>query len=118
MKPAILAVLVVPALAMPAAASASWTLTQRAAQADARQVAHKEYGHNRYKVHAACWPKGQVDPFIAGRRNFPGYYHAWQCSWVRPYSDGSTCSGGVAIKGTHATDFDFFYTVIIGERCK
>jgi hypothetical protein len=105
------------AMAVPSIASADWYLSQRAAESYVKTAAHERYQVNRYKTSGYCWPKGQADAFLRGRTSWAPA-HSWQCAWVRPHDDGSTCSGGIAIKGTTSTRHDFIYVVIVGQRCE
>lgn len=94
--------------AVPASASARWSITQRQAESYVKQAAYQEYDVSRYDSAGACRPKG-----IYGRRGqfYPGTYHAWVCGWA---SDDLT--GLIAIKGTTSRTYGFMYVVLRGAK--
>jgi hypothetical protein len=92
---------------VPGSAMASWTITQRAAEAYARVAAHQEYGVNRYTTASVCSPRAN-DP----RGRYPPQ-HRWACGWA----DAHGCGGAFVIRGTTSRVYAFRYSVYNGIRC-
>jgi len=78
-------------------ADASYYLSKRQAQADARDAAETRYAGNGVIADAAaCRPQFE--------RIRPGYdYHRWVCAWVGTDGDGAEVYGHLRITG-HSND--------------
>lgn len=91
-----LAAVVAGALIAPAGASASYNITQRAAEADVIDAA--EFRYEPWGVSAEgsfCAPQG-TEP---ESRHVYGRYHRWTCTWVGTDDEGADVYGQFRITG-------------------
>jgi hypothetical protein len=97
--------------AVPATASASYTISQRAAQSDARIAAEDRYSGNGVSADgASCRPQG----YTWSQRSYWRRYtwHRWVCSWWGSDGDDASVYGVFRITG-HTGDY-FGYLALNG----
>lgn len=103
------AVAAVTLLAVPALASASYTISKSEAQSATRGIAKQEYGY-KYGIHrvvARCRPQGvPFDPHYT--------YHRWVCGWAGLDYEGDVASGRIRVTGHSSGSYG--YIVLAGIR--
>lgn len=107
MKFAIAVAAIAAVLAVPAAASASYTISKAQAQGDARDAARTLYDVTYNGTSSSCRPQG-----VRYDRRYT--YHRWVCGWATDAGDGSYASGLLRITGH--SDGSYGYLVLRGLR--
>lgn len=88
------------ALAIPASAQASYSISQNTAEANVRDAAEYKYG-DLYGVTVDveyCRPQGLPSNSVS-KRYYGVYLHRWTCIWVGTDSDGADVGGAFRITG-------------------